>query len=115
MSTYCYCDNCLTIGNTQLKLENCPTPKTLDEMFAEQLAEQGRQQEEESPVCPGYRTYTVMEQCGRELDWGEEICPTCVKHRHEQELIEDELVEQYYQRQLDLEESQLLALEDDED
>ena len=114
MSTYCYCDNCLSFGKKQLKLENCPTPKTLDEMLAEQLAEQG-QQEEESPVCPGYRTYTVVEQCGKKLDWGEEICPTCVKHRHEQELIEDLLVEQYYQRQLDLEESQLLALEDDED
>lgn len=114
MSTYCYCDPCLSFGQKQLKLENCPTPKTLDEMLAEQLAEQGGQQEE-TPVCPGYRTYTVVEQCGRELNWGREICPTCVKRRHEQELIEDELAEQYHQQQLELEESQLLALEDDED
>ena len=111
MSTYCYCDSCLSWGNTQLELEKCTTPKTLDEMLAEEMQQQ-LQHVPEAPVCPGYSTVIVTEECGAPLPYGQTICPACVKRRHQQELIEDEAVEAYLARQLDLEEAQMLALED---
>ncbi|MEC8306256.1 MAG: hypothetical protein VXZ72_00140 [Chlamydiota bacterium] len=111
MSTYCYCDNCLSYGKRQLELDKCPTAKTLDQMLAEEMQQQ-LQHVPQAPVCPGYSTAIVTEECGAPLPYGQTICPTCVKRRHQQEIIEDELVEQYLQRQLDLEEAQMLAFED---
>ena len=110
MSMYCYCNDCLAWGKTQKKLDECESPVTLDQMLAEEMQ---IQEEEETPVCPGYETATVVEDCGVRLPYGQSICSDCVKRRHQQEILEDEAVEAYLARQLDLEEAQLLALEDD--
>jgi len=102
----------LSLGKTQLNVSECPTAKTLDQMLQEEMQQQLQHEPEAPPVCPGYHTVTIQEDCGAELSYGQTICPTCVERRHQQEIIEDELVEQYLQRQLDLEEAQMLAFED---
>lgn len=107
----CYCDNCL-LG----KPEACETPKTLEEMKREVYEEWGEDDYDDTPRCPGYTTETVSESCGKELTfWEEGICPDCEYKRKRQEDLEDEMVERYHQRQLDMEEVYLMRQYEDDD
>lgn len=101
----CWCDNCLFGNSTRLSLLHCQTPKTKDELHAEVIAEWGEDCFDE-PVykCPGFRTSTVVQECGEEIDDDESICSTCQIMRERQEDREDEAVERLLQRQLEEEE-----------
>jgi len=61
-----------------------------------------------TPKCPGFETEITIWECGKELEHGEEICDGCVEARKRQEQIEDDAVEDYYRRQLEMEEYQLM-------
>lgn len=114
MSIYCHCDSCLFAS--PLKLEECDTPKTLTQMLAEVKQEQEEmgfsEDAHRTKRCPGFTTTIYVHSCKNKLDRGESICSHCESEKEKQEDLEDDAVERVYQRQLEIEEQQLLRLGD---